>query len=53
MNVWQNIQRTMGAVQYLVHKTMVDKHDSKKQQQQQKNTILQPHRKILREHVVN
>ncbi len=43
MNVWQNIQRTMGDVQYLVHKTMVDKHDSKKQQQQQKKILFYNH----------
>ncbi len=48
MNVLQKIQRTIGIVQYLVHKTMGDKHDKKKIY-----IILQPHRKILREHVVN
>lgn len=36
MNVWQKIHGTMGAVQYLVHKTMVDKRDSKQQQQKKK-----------------
>ncbi len=29
MNVLQKIQRTIGVVQYLVHKTMGDKHDKK------------------------